>query len=104
MGRAKKLILGGENITGRHALEIGLVDHLAPEADFFSQLDTIAMDYLKACSSGLRMSKLLVNGAFDMDFDDMLERYFQLQERAMFSPDAEEAKRAYLEDREPKWQ
>ncbi len=40
----------------------------------------------------------------NLGFDDMLERYFQLQERAMFSPDAEEAKRAYLEDREPKWQ
>jgi len=103
-GRAKKLILGGENIAGEKALDIGLVDHLAPIEDFFSHLDQIAANYLKSCSLGSRMSKLLINSAFDLDYDEFLDEYFRLQERTQYSLDAEEGKRAYLEKRDPDWQ
>ncbi len=103
-GRAKKMILGGQNIDGQEALRIGLVDHIAPKENFFTHLDTIAGDYLAACSVGTRMSKLVTNRAFDADYETFLEYYFELPQRAQFSPDAEEAKRAYLENRTPKWQ
>ncbi len=103
-GRAKKLILGGENISGEEALNIGLVDHLAPAADFFSHLDQIAANYLKSCSLGSRMSKLLTNSAFDLAYDEFLDEYFKLQERTQYSLDAVEGGRAYLEKRDPVWQ
>ena len=103
-GRAKKLILGGENISGEEALNIGLVDHLVPSVDFFSHLDQIADNYLKSCSTGSRMSKLLINTAFDLNYDDFLNYYFRLQERTQYSLDAEEGKRAYREKRDPLWQ
>jgi enoyl-CoA hydratase/carnithine racemase len=102
-GRAKKMILGGQNIDGREALRIGLVDHIVPQKKFFTELDTIAGEYLAACSVGTRMSKLVTNRAFDADYESILEYYFTLQQRAQFSPDAEEAKRAYLSNRKPKW-
>ena len=35
-GRAKKMILGGQNIDGQEALRIGLVDHIVPQENFFS--------------------------------------------------------------------
>ena len=50
-GRAKKMILGGQNIDGEEALRIGLVDHLVPEVDFFTRLDEIAAD-LSGCLLG----------------------------------------------------
>jgi len=103
-GRAKKMILGGQNIDGQEALRIGLVDHIVPEENFFSHFDEIAGDYLAACSVGTRMSKLVTNQAFDLDYETILQYYFELQQRAQFSPDAEEAKRAYLDKRAPKWQ
>jgi len=103
-GRAKKLILGGENISGEDALNIGLVDHLVSGVDFFNHLDQIAANYLKSCSLGSRMSKLLTNSAFDLDYDEFLDEYFRLQERTQYSMDAEEGKRAYLEKRDPVWQ
>ena len=103
-GRAKKMILGGQNIDGEEALRIGLVDHIVPEADFFTHLDKIASQYLAACSLGTRLSKLVTNRAFDADYKTILQSYFDLQQRAQFSPDAEEAKRAYLEKRKPIWQ
>jgi len=103
-GRAKRLIIGGENITGEEASAIGLVDHLIPDKDFFSHLDQVADKYLKSCSAGSRMSKLLTNQAFDKEYDDILTTYLSLQERTQYSLDAEESKRAYRENREPKWQ
>lgn len=103
-GRAKKMILGGQSIAGQEAMEIGLVDHIAPQEDFFRHLDQVAAGYLAACSTGNRLSKLMTNQAFDMDYDRVLSTYFQLQERAQESLDAQEAKRAYLAKETPKWQ
>jgi enoyl-CoA hydratase/carnithine racemase len=103
LGRAKKMILGGEDISGEEALSIGLVDHLAPQDDFFTRLDEIARKYLSSCSVGTRLSKSLLNKSFDMDYDSVLQLYFELQERTQYSMDAMEAKRAYLEKREPEW-
>jgi enoyl-CoA hydratase len=101
---AKRLILGGENISGEQAVQIGLVDHLAPAEDFFTHLDQIADEYLTACSTGTRLSKLVLNQAFDMDYETIRRYYLDFQERTHFSLDAEEAKRAYLAKREPIWQ
>lgn len=103
-GRAKQLILGGQNVSGEAGLAMGLVDHLAPAEDFFTHLDEIAGQYLKACSTGTRLSKQLLIRAFDMDFDTVLPYYFDLQERAQYSMDAEEGKRAYVDKRDPEWQ
>jgi len=103
LGRAKRLVYGGKNIRGEEALAIGLVDHLVPEEDFFSHLDGIAREYHETCSVGMRMSKFVLNEAFHMDYDTVYPHYFKLQERAHFSRDAEEARRAYLEKRNPVW-
>lgn len=103
-GWAKKLILEGQNLTGEEAWRIGLVDHLAPAEDFFTRLDEIAQEYLKACSTGTRMSKLVLNQAFDLDYEAILQYYLELQEYTQYSMDGEEGKRAYLAKCEPKWQ
>jgi enoyl-CoA hydratase/carnithine racemase len=104
LGRAKKMILGGKSIDGTEALAIGLVDHLVSGEDFFARVDEVAHEYLRACSTGTRMSKLAMNRAFDADYDTFLQEYFALQERALFSVDALEGGRAYLAKREPRWQ
>src|SRR5438093_2495757 len=102
-GRAKRMILGGENIPGEEALAIGLVDHVAPAESFFSHVDAIAGRYVPACSTGTRMSKLLTSRAFELDYDAFFQPYLELQERAFTSADASEAKRAYLAKEDPVW-
>ena len=104
LGRAKRLILGGEDLSGLEALGIGLVDHVVPGEDFFAELDGVAAGYLKACSLGARMGKLLINRTLDMGYDEALEDYMGLQERAQYSPDAQRAKKAYLDKTEPEWE
>lgn len=103
-GRAKKMILGGQNIQGEEALRIGIVDHIVPQEDFFTHLDEMAGKYLAACSTGARMSKLLINQAFDMDYDTVLSKYIRLQGKTQNSLDVQEAKRAYLAKEIPRWQ
>lgn len=103
-GRAKKMILGGQNINGQEALRIGLVDHLAPAENFLDHLDEVAREYLKACSTGTRMSKRVLTEAFTRDYSSGLQCYLELQEQTQYSLDAEEGKRAYLAKREPQWQ
>ena len=60
--------------------------------------------YLKACSTGTRMSKMVLNQAFALDYEDILDYYLELQERTQYSLDGEEGKRAYLDKRDPVWQ
>ena len=103
-GRTKRLVLGGENISGEEAHQIGLVDHLAPAEDFFAHVDEVAQQYLKACSTGTRMSKIVINQAYAMDYEAILQHYLALQERTQYSLDGEEGKRAYAEKRDPEWQ
>ncbi len=103
-GRAKKMILGGQNIQGEEALRIGLVDHIVPRENFFAHLDEVAETYLASCSMGTRMSKLVTNRSFDMDYESILANYFKLQEQTQNSPDALEARRAYLAGEMPRWE
>jgi enoyl-CoA hydratase len=103
LGRAKRLILSGTNISAQQAYEIGLVDYVVPLADFETRLEAIVLDYLSNNSRAMRLSKLLVNETFNMDYDHALKRYFDLQEVAQASPDHAEAKSAYVEKRDPEW-
>jgi enoyl-CoA hydratase/carnithine racemase len=103
-GRAKRLILSGTAIDGAEALHIGLVDHIAAGDGFWGHLDAIARDYLGACSVGARMSKRMLSHAVDHDYESILKRYLEFQERAQYSPDAKEASRAYLAGETPQWQ
>ncbi len=103
LGRAKRLTLSGDNVTAAEALQIGLVDHVVPLAEFEARLDEIAQHYLQNCSEGTRQAKQLLNTSFDLPFESFLREYFRRQEIAQASADHAEAKRAYQEQREPVW-
>jgi enoyl-CoA hydratase len=103
LGNAKRLILSGMNVSAEQAHHIGLVDHIVPLEHFEGKFEEIAQQYVVNNSKALRLSKLLVNESFNLDYDAALRRYFELQELAQTSPDHAEAKRAYVEKRNPVW-
>jgi enoyl-CoA hydratase/carnithine racemase len=103
MGRAKQLILSGDNILGQEAHRIGLVDHLVREETYGEDFEAIIQKYLKTCSKGSRMAKLVTNLAFDLDYEPFYAEYIKLQALAQTSHDFHEASRAYQEKREPQW-
>ena len=95
------MILSGENIDGRRAYDIGLVDHLVEPAHFDEELDALANQYSRVCSEGTRQSKLLLGLPFDMPHGQFMEEYLRRQETALDSPDHQEAMSAYREGRDP---
>ncbi|MFQ5859661.1 MAG: enoyl-CoA hydratase/isomerase family protein, partial [Anaerolineae bacterium] len=103
-GRAKQLILSGDNIDGQEAQRIGLVDHLVSEDAHREEFEVYIQKYLRSCSKGTRTSKLATNRAFDLDYEPFYHEYVKLQAIAMTSPDFFEAGRAYLEERDPEWE
>jgi enoyl-CoA hydratase/carnithine racemase len=104
MGRAKQLIISGDNIDGQEAQRIGLVDHLVSEEGYRQEFEDYIQKYLRSCSKGTRMSKLATNCALDLDFDAFYQHYIKLQAIAMTSRDFFEAGAAYQEKRDPVWE
>jgi enoyl-CoA hydratase len=101
LGRAKRLILSGEFVHADEALAMGLVDYVVPLAEFEKLLEEIIEDYVRICSVATVKSKILCNRSFEMEYHGFLEKYFELQGIAQTSEDHAEARRAYLENRNP---
>jgi enoyl-CoA hydratase/carnithine racemase len=101
LGRAKWMTLSGENIDGRRACEMGLVDHLIMADKFDEHVQALVEKYLRVCSEGSRQSKILLNMCFDMPHGQFFEEYLRRQRIALASPDHLEAMTAYRERRDP---
>jgi len=103
LGRAKWMTLSGENVDGRRAYEMGLVDHLVSAEHFDAEVASIVERYAKNCSEGTIQSKMLLNMAFDMGHGQFFEEYLRRQRIALASPDHREAMAAYRERRQPQF-
>ena len=101
LGRAKWMVLSGENIDGRTAYQFGLVDHLVEAENFDAELDSLVDKYQRVCSEGTRQSKMLLNMSFDMAHGQFFEEYLRRQRISLASSDHQEAMSAYREGREP---
>lgn len=103
MGRAKQMTILGNRIDGEEAHRIGLVDHLVDEETIREEFDELVEEYMRVNSQGCRLSKQAMIACFDLDYEEFLDRYLELQAEAINSVDYEEALEAYQEDREPEW-
>jgi enoyl-CoA hydratase/carnithine racemase len=103
LGRAKWMVLSGENIDGQRAKEIGLVDHVVQPETFGDETEALVKKYASVCSEGTLQSKILLNMPFDMPHGQFFEEYLRRQTIALSSPDHKEALKAYKENRDPKF-
>lgn len=101
LGRAKWLTLSGENVDGRRAYEIGLIDHLIKAENFEAETRSLVDRYSRVCSEGTRQAKILLNLSFDMVHGQFFEEFLRRQSIALASPDHQEAMAAYREGRDP---
>jgi enoyl-CoA hydratase len=102
-GRAKRIILSGEFLDTQEAYAMGLIDYLVPLADFDKRVNEITQVYLDAASEGQRQSKRLVNMAFDLGWEEFLEKYIEGQTAALGSPQHLDAMTALREGRDHKF-
>jgi enoyl-CoA hydratase/carnithine racemase len=70
MARARELILLGEPITARVAERYGLVNRVAPAADFPRAVEETVATLAVLPPASVRASKRLLARAFDLPFDD----------------------------------
>ena len=101
LGRAKWMAISGENIDGRRAHDIGLVDHLVNAETFSDQVEALVQGYLRICSEGAQQTKVLLGLHADMPHGQFFEEYLRRQAIAVRSPDHQEAMAAYREGRDP---
>jgi enoyl-CoA hydratase/carnithine racemase len=71
--RARELILTGEPITAARAAEYGLVDQVAPPADFVRAREACVTRFLALPATSVAVSKRLLARAFDLPFEAFRE-------------------------------
>jgi enoyl-CoA hydratase len=104
LGIAAELMLTGAFVDAQRAREIGLVSRVVPDEGMEGAAREIVAAMLRTAPLGLRMTKQTLNTAINIDD---LNAVIDLEERAQAicgrGPDFEEAMRAFLEKREPRY-
>ena len=103
--KAYELVLSGEPITATEALQMGLVNALAPRGKLEETLDRFVARFTEKSSAALRLAKRALRVSEDAAFGAALEAIERLYlDELMRTHDAEEGIRAFIEKRQPKWE
>ena len=103
MGRAKHLILTGEIVDAKQALEIGLVTAIAPPGQLQLRARELAKKILRQGPLAAKLAKLALNASARVDLDSGLLIETLAQAICYSSEDKLEGTSAFLEKRKPKF-
>jgi enoyl-CoA hydratase len=103
MGRAKHLILTGDVIDAKQALEIGLVTAIAPPGQLQIRARELAKKILRQGPLAARLAKIALNASGRVDMDSGLLIETLAQALCYSSEDKLEGTSAFLEKRKPKF-
>jgi enoyl-CoA hydratase len=103
MGRAKHLILTGEIIDARQALEIGLVSAITPPGQLQIRARELARKVLRQGPLAARLAKVALNASARVDMDSGLLIETLAQAICYGSEDKLEGTAAFLEKRKAKF-
>jgi enoyl-CoA hydratase/carnithine racemase len=102
--KAKELVLLANMLNAAEAAEIGLVNRVVAA----EELDSLVSSWVDLLLAGppiaLSLSKQLLNKSFETSMDQALEAEAQAQSVNSSSADAREARAAFMEKREPRFQ
>ena len=103
LGRAKHLILTGEIIDARQALEIGLVSAVAPPGQLQLRAREMAKKILRQGPLAARLAKIALNASARVDLDSGLLIETLAQALCFNSEDKMEGTAAFLEKRKARF-
>jgi enoyl-CoA hydratase/carnithine racemase len=103
MGRAKYLVLTGETIDAKQALEWGLVTAVMPAGQLQIRARELAKKVLRQGPLAARLAKLALNASARVDLDSGLLIETLAQAVCYTSEDKVEGTTAFLEKRKPKF-
>jgi len=96
-GRAKRLILGGENLTGTEGYNIGLLDYVCDESEMAKTVETLAMSIAKETRDSTLHSKHMINRTSTLTYPEYMREYASRFRACVVSPDHRTAKNLILE-------
>lgn len=102
--KAAELILTGEPMSALEADRHGLVTRVVPAAELHAQTQALAARLARLSPTALKVTRDLMYEMESMDFADVPARAAVAISDAFASADSLEARAAFLEKREPKWQ
>ena len=95
MGRARELLLLGDTIDARRALEIGLVNAVVPRGELEAACLAMAERFLAVPHTSLTHIKRLSNLAFQRDFAGFMEAFVPAMRACLESADHQAAMAAF---------
>lgn len=102
-GRAREFFLTGERFDAQRALEIGLVNSVAPHADLDAKIERLASLLLNSGPEAIVKCKELLRKVPAMDFDQARKYTAEVIARLRVSAEGQEGMAAFLEKRKPRW-
>jgi len=102
MGRARELLLLGDTIDARRALEIGLVNAVVPRTELEARCLALAERLLALPHTSLSHIKRLSNLAYQTDFSRFMNAYVPAMQACLASPEHQAAMAAFRADRPAK--
>lgn len=103
LGNALELLLVGDRIDARRALEMGLVHRVVPPEQLRAEAEGLARRLCRNGPLAVRCTKEVAVRSFDMPFTEAVRMGEALRRLALQSEDVAEGVRAYLEKREPRF-
>jgi enoyl-CoA hydratase/carnithine racemase len=101
LGRASEMLMTGEWVEARRALEIGLYNRVVPDAELAGAALEFAHRLAAGPALGLAVTKRMLNLEASMGFEEALAAEGWVQAECMSSPDYAEGFRAFVEKRAP---
>lgn len=107
LGHASEILLLGDRVPAERCLQIGLATRVVDDEPDRDNVDREAFALASRLADGphfaARMTKTMLQQEQDMDFTAAIEAEAQAQALCMQHPDFQEADRARLEKRAPRW-
>ena len=102
-GRAAEILLTGEPVSARQALEWGLVNHVVPPEELEAATAELVGKILACAPSAIRLQKELIIRWRNTDQRTAIAYGINAFAQAYATPDAREAQQAFLDKRAPKF-
>lgn len=102
--KALEIVLTGEAITAEHALELGLVNRLVPEASLQQSVTELTERISAHSGPVLTMAKKAILGGMGLSLRDGLKNSMNIFLNELYRlEDSQEGLRALVEKRKPNW-